>query len=137
MPATDITSLSSLPAFFAYFVAGVALLLLFSFVYTMITPHNELPLIRQGNVAAGIGFGGALLGYTLPLASAISHSIGFEDMLAWGAVGLVVQIAVLGIARLAIPGLFRDIEKGKTAPAVLLAVISLSAGMINAAAMTY
>lgn len=58
-------------------------------------------------------------------------------MLAWGAVGLVVQIAVLGIARLAIPGLFRDIEKGKTAPAVLLAVISLSAGMINAAAMTY
>jgi putative membrane protein len=130
-------SLSGLPAFLLYFASGVALLLLFSFVYTMLTPHSELPLIRKGNVAAAIGYGGALLGYTLPLASAITHSVSFTDMLAWGGIGLLVQIAVLGIARFAVPTLFTDMEKGKTAPAVLLAVISFAAGIINAASMTY
>ena len=130
-------SLSGLPAFLLYFATGTAMLLLFSFAYTMLTPHSELPLIRKGNVAAAIAYGGALLGYTLPLASAIAHSVSFADMLAWGAIGLLVQIAVLGIVRLAIPDLFRDMEKGKAAPAVLLAVISFTAGIINAASMTY
>jgi len=130
-------SLSGLPAFLLYFASGAALLLLFSFVYTMLTPHSELPLIRKGNVAAAVAYGGALLGYTLPLASAIAHSVNFGDMLAWGGVGLMVQIAVLGLVRIAIPSLFLDMEKGKAAPAVLLAVISVAAGIINAASMTY
>jgi len=130
-------SLSGLPSFLLYFCGAAALLLLFSFVYTRITPHNELPLIRKGNAAAATSYGSALLGYTLPLSSAVAHSVSFEDMLTWGAVAMVVQFAVLGITRVAVPGLFRDMEKGRLAPALLLASISLSAGIINAAAMTY
>lgn len=131
------TLLSGLPAFLLYFSGGAALLLLFSFVYTMITPLNELALIRKGNTGAATGYGGALLGYTLPLASAISHSVSFQDMLTWGAIALAVQIVVLGVVRIAVPALFRDTEKGKMAPALLLAAISLAAGMINAASMSY
>jgi putative membrane protein len=130
-------ALLGLPAFLAYFGSGVGLLFLFTFVYTQITPHNELPLIRKGNTAAAIGFGGALLGFALALASAAAHSTGYADMLAWGGVALAVQILVLGLTRLFVPGLFRDIEKGKTAPAILLASISLAAGLVNAASMTY
>jgi putative membrane protein len=48
-----------------------------------------------------------------------------------------VQIAVLGVVRIAVPALFQDMEKGKTAPATLLAAISLVAGLLNAASMTY
>ena len=94
-------------------------------------------MIREGNTAAAIGFGGALLGYTFPLASAIAHSVAFIDMLIWGGIGFLVQIAVLGAIRVSIPGLFRDMESAKIAPAVLLALISISVGIINAAAMTY
>ena len=131
------TSLSTLPDFLAYFCAGAVLVLIFSFIYTLITPHNELPLIRKGNTAAAIGFGGALIGYTLPLASAIAHSMSFIDMFAWGSVGLGVQIIVLGLVRIAVPGLFQDMENGQMAPATLLASISLAAGLLNAASMTY
>ena len=130
-------SLAGLPAFLQYFASGTVLLLLFSFVYTMLTPHSELPLIRKGNVAAAIAYGGALIGYCLPLASAIAHSVSFADMWTWGGIGLIVQIVVLGMVRVAIPSLFRDMENGVAAPAVLLAVISVAAGLINAASMAY
>jgi putative membrane protein len=133
----EVNTLAGLPSFLGYFLTGIALLLLFSFVYTQVTPHNELPLIKKGNNAAAIAFTGALLGYTLPLAAAIAHSINYRDMLAWAGVALAVQIGVLGAMRFTVPALFRDIEKGKTAPAVLHAGISLAAGILNAAAMTY
>jgi putative membrane protein len=130
-------SLSGLPAFLVYFVSGSALLAVFAFLYIHVTPHHELALIRQGNVAAAIGFAGALFGYSLPLASAISHSVNFVDMLIWGAVGLVVQVLVLGLVHKLVPDLFRDIRGGKPAPAVLLAAVSVAAGMLNAASMSY
>lgn len=130
-------SIAFLPDFLIYLASGLGLLLLFSLVYTVITPHNEISLIRQGNIATALGFGGALLGYTLPLASAIAHSVSVVDMLIWGAIGLGVQIAVLGTVRLAIPFLFRDMEDGKVAPAIMLALVAICAGVINAASMTY
>jgi putative membrane protein len=129
--------LSGLPSFLTYFLSGVLLLGVFTFLYIHVTPHQELALIRKGNVAVAVGFAGALLGYTLPLASAIAHSVSYSDMLLWGGVGLVVQVVVLGVARLMVPDLFRDMEKGKLAPAVLLATLSLAAGLLNAASMTY
>ena len=129
--------LSGLPAFLIYFVSGTLLLGVFTFLYIHVTPHQELKLIRKGNVAVATGFAGALLGYSLPLASAIAHSVSYKDMLLWGGVGLVVQVVVLGIVRLLVPDLFRDMEKGKLAPAMLLATLSLAAGLINAAAMSY
>lgn len=129
--------LSGLPSFLVYFVSGVLLLGIFTFLYIHVTPHQELALIRKGNVAVATGFAGALIGYSLPLASAIAHSVSFTDMLLWGGVGLLVQVVVLGIARLLVPDLFRAMEKGKLAPAVLLATLSLAAGLINAAAMSY
>ena len=129
--------LSGLPLFLIYFLSGMLLLGLFAFLYIHVTPHQELALIRKGNVAAAAGFAGALIGYTLPLASAIAHSVNFADMLLWAGVGLLVQVAVLGTVRLLVPDLFRDMEKGKLAPAILLATLSLAAGLINAASMTY
>ncbi|OGI44937.1 MAG: hypothetical protein A2150_00795 [Candidatus Muproteobacteria bacterium RBG_16_64_11] len=128
-------SIAGLPAFLEFFFGAVALLLLFAFVYSRVTPHNEIPLIRKGNVAAAVGLGGALLGYCLPLAGAVTHSASFNDMLAWGAIALIVQLGVLGVARLLIPELFDDMKKGRVASAVLLAVISLAAGLLNAASM--
>jgi len=129
--------LAGLPAFITYFISGTLSLGAFTFIYIRITPHQELVLIRKGNVAAAIGFSGALLGYTFPLVSAIAHSVSYSDMLIWAAVALVVQVLAVGTVRIMVPGLFRDMEKGKAAPAVLLAAVSLAVGLVNAASMTY
>jgi putative membrane protein len=106
-------------------------------VYCWITPYDELKLVREGNLAPAISFGGALIGFILPLNSAITHSVGFLDMLIWAAVAMIVQLTVFGVVRLFFRGLVREIENNHLAAATLLAFFSLAIGILNAASMTY
>ncbi len=130
-------SLSGLIGFCKYFGAAVGFVVVFCQVYCWITPYNELKLVREGNVAPAISFGGALIGFILPLHSAITHSVGFLDMLIWAAVAMIVQLTVFGIVRLFFKGLVREIENNHTAAATLLAFFSVAIGILNAASMTY
>mgnify|MGYP006178921833 CR=1 FL=1 len=50
MLETALSSLSGLPAFLIYFVLAIALLFMFTLIYTWITPHNELELIRANDI---------------------------------------------------------------------------------------
>ena len=52
-----------------YMFASVLMLLIFGTVYLKITPVRELKLIKNGNLACALSFGGALVGFCLPLAS--------------------------------------------------------------------
>ena len=130
-------SLTGLPWFLVYFVLALALLVAFVAIYGRMTPYDERTLIREGNVAAAISLAGAILGFTLPLASAIAHSVGIVDMLLWGLVALVVQIAVYFAVSRAMPHFAEAIRTGKTASATLLAVLAVAVGLLNAACMTY
>lgn len=134
-PVLDL--LSSLPAFFAYFGFSIALLLLFAVIYIWITPHREIALIRAGNVSATIALSGALIGFAMPLASAISHSVSVVDGCVWGVVALVVQVLAFFVARLLMPSISNSIAQDNRAAGTLLAAISLTVGIINAACMTY
>jgi putative membrane protein len=76
---------------------GVTLVMLAAgaWVYQWVTPLREIPLIRSGNVAAAISYSGALLGLAIPLAVCMATSIGLWDIVVWGAVALVLQLAVV------------------------------------------
>ena len=137
MHGTLLESLSGLIGFCKYFGAAVGFVVVFCQVYCWITPYNELKLVREGNVAPAVSFGGALIGFILPLHSAISHSVGFIDMLIWAVVAMVVQLTVFGIVRLLFKSLVREIENNHMAAATLLAFFSLAIGILNAASMTY
>jgi len=137
MNSTMLASLSGLLGFCTYFAAAIGFVIVFCLVYCKITPYDELKLIRSGNSAAAISFGGALLGFTLPLYSAITHSVGFIDMLIWAVIAMLVQFAVFGIVRMILKDLVQEIENNHTAAATLLAFCSVSTGILNAACMTY
>jgi putative membrane protein len=130
-------SLSGLLGFCIYFGAALGFVALFCGVYCKMTPYSELKLIRDGNTSAAISFGGALLGFVLPLYSAITHSVGFIDMLIWAMIALLIQLATFGSVRLVLKSLVRDIENNHSAAATLLAFCSVSIGILNAACMTY
>lgn len=132
-----VETLSTLPNFIAYIVVGGALQALFLIVYLQITPYRELVLIRDGNTAAAISLGGAMIGFTLPLASVIANSVSLVDTALWSIVALLVQIAAYIAARFAIPEFTAAIPQNKVAPAVLKASFALSFGMLNAACLTY
>jgi putative membrane protein len=128
---------TAVPAFFAYFGVAVLLIAAFLLVYVNVTPYEEFSLIRAGNVAAAVSLSGALFGFVMPVANAIAHSDTLADLAAWGGVAGVVQILAYLAARYTFPQMNSDIPAGKMAPAVFLAVLSLSVGLISAACMSY
>ena len=130
-------SLAGLPAFLSYFAAAIGLFALFLFAYILITPYREIALIREGNAAAAASLSGAILGFVLPLASAIAHSAGLLDMAVWGLTALIIQLLVYLAARLLLPDLACDIPAGKVAIGGFLGALSLAVGILNAACMTY
>lgn len=129
--------LAALPTFFAYFGVAAALLAVFLLVYVNVTPYAEIALIRTGNPAAAVSLSGALLGFAMPVANAIAHSDTLADLAAWGGVAGVVQILAYLAARHTFPQMVQDIPAGKVAPAIFLAALSFTVGLINAACMSY
>lgn len=125
--------LSSLPAFATYFAVAIGLLAAFLCLYALITPYNELELIRAGNVAAATSLSGALLGIALPVAVAVAVSHNVLVMVGWGVVACAIQLIAFLAARLILPHLVADIPAGRQASAIFLAALSLGVGIINAA----
>jgi putative membrane protein len=130
-------SAAGLPAFLLYFGLGLLLFVLFLAIYSAVTPYNEFKLIRDGNLAAAISLAGATLGFVLPLASAIAHSVSPIDMVIWGLIALVMQLVVYFVVGRVVPRFGEAISAGHVAPATLLASASVAVGLLNAAAMTY
>src|SRR5690606_27626220 len=123
--------------FLAYFVVAIVLVLLFIRIYTWVTPQDELALIRANNTAAALAFGGALIGFALPLSSAITNSMSLLDCVVWGAVALVVQVLTFVVLRVAIKQLPERINQGEIATGSFVGATAIAVGLINAACMTY
>jgi putative membrane protein len=130
-------SLAGLPAFLVYFCTALVAVVAYLFVYTRVTPHDEFVLIRENNPAAAIALGLSLVGFALPLVSAIAHSANVWDCLIWGVIALIVQIIVFFIVKIPVPNLSQRIAGGELAAAIWLGLASLAAGALNAASMIY
>ncbi len=132
-------SISGLPHFVGYFSLSLLFLIIFKFLYTIVTPHNEWRLVKnEQNIAAAIGLGGAILGYALTLASAASNSVSIVDFAIWGAIGLISQLVAFAIVRFgAMPKIVARIENNEISAGIILGIVSVSVGILNAACMTY
>jgi putative membrane protein len=129
------STLSTVPNFVVYLSLGGVLTALFVTLYANLTGHHHIALIRAGNSAAAITLVGALLGFEMPLASVIAHSAALIDLVTWGIIALIVQLAGFLIARMMLPHLPQAIADGNIADSVLLAGISLALGILTAACM--
>ena len=134
----DITAFADGAAAFAIaFVTACAFLLAFKLIYQAVTPHRERELIAAGNPAAAITLGGAVIGYVIPLAAALTQTHSVWEFAAWAALAGVIQIVVfLLVRRLAFRDLSARIERGEIAPALYLLSLSAAVGLLNAASMT-
>ena len=72
-----------LTEFAIYFGMGLGFMLLYVVLYLHATPHREITLIRGDNLPAAVVLAGALLGFALPLASALSTASALLDVAAW------------------------------------------------------
>ena len=128
-----------MPAILNYLIhllLAAALLIAFFIIYTRVTPYNEVLLIRQGNHAAALSLGGALLGFSATIASSLMHTADYQQFFAWAFGAMVVQLLAYVVTTRLLRMSKDQIESNNSAFGGLLAAISLSIGAINAACIS-
>ena len=131
-----ITSLyNGLPIFMLHGGTAILMLIVGAFIYSKITPWNELDLIMEGNTSAAVSFSGAILGIAIPLAAALSSSISIWEIVVWGSVAIILQITVFLILDLVLPNLSEQIKANKIAAGIFIASNKIALALMNAAAV--
>jgi putative membrane protein len=126
-----------LPVFLGHF--GVALLMLGIGVvlYLLITPVNEYRLIKEGNTSAALTLGAAMLGISISLGAALAGSVNLWDIVIWGSVAILLQLAVFFLVDRVLSDLAHRIRADEMSAALILASTKLSIALLNAAAIGY
>ncbi|HTY98857.1 MAG TPA: DUF350 domain-containing protein [Rhodocyclaceae bacterium] len=125
--------LDGILAFLTYLAASAALLAAFVAIYVRFTPYREFELIAHDNNAAAITLAGAVIGFTLPLASCIYYTQSLAEMALWAAITCLVQLAVF----LALRKQAKRIEEGHVASAIMVATFSVAIGVLNAVSISH
>lgn len=131
-----LTLWNGLPIFLIHSGLSLLILLVGVFIYTRLTAHDEVALIRDGNIAAAVSLSGAVLGLALPLAFSLSGSISLWDIVVWGVVALILQLLAYRLVDLFLKDLSTRIEAGEVGPAIVLLSFKLGTAFINAAAIS-
>src|SRR3954469_7742719 len=86
--------------------AGVTLVMLVlgAVVYALLTPYREIQLIREGNAAAAVSYGGVMIGLAAPLAVSLSASPSVLEIMVWGLATTAVQLLAFRITDLFLSG---------------------------------
>lgn len=126
----------NLSNFLIFFVVAAALTILFVVIYTRVTRHNEIDLIKKNSTAAAVAFSGSLIGFALPLASTMINSVTVVELTLWGGIALIVQVLVYLLIRLPMPRISERIVANELAAGIWLGTCSMVAGILNAASMT-
>ncbi len=128
-----------MPAILNYLLhlaTAVALVMTYFVIYTRMTPYDEVSLIRGGNHAAALSLGGTLIGFSLPIASALLHMPDYYQFAGWAGGAMLVQLLVFQITTRLLSMSKDQIEADNSAFGGLLGAISVSIGLVNAGAMS-
>ena len=126
--------------FMSFFLTAILLVVSFLYLYSIVTPYDDYKLIfEENNVAASLGFGGAIIGVSIPLYNALVHSVSYIDFAIWGGVAIVIQlIFAFIVTRLGGKYSFKTkISQGVVSVGILMAFLSISIGLLNAGSMSY
>lgn len=126
---------SGFPVTLLHIAVSVVMLLAAAAIYIVLTPHKEISLVRQGNVAAAVDLGGVLVGLAIPLAFSLKGSTSLVDVALWGVATVAIQLLVFRLVDLLLHGLPKRIKDGEMAAAAFLVGAKLATAMIVAAAV--
>ena len=127
-------------SFLGFFITALALVIVFLYLYAFVTPYDDYKLIfEENNIAAALGFGGAIIGVSIPIYSALIHSISYIDFAIWGVVAIIIQLVFAFIVtRLEGRFSFKErISQGIVPVGILMAFLSIAIGLLNAGSMSY
>ena len=119
-----------------HLVTAGLLLFVFFLIYTWVVPFDELKLIRQGNVAAALTLGGAMVGFSMTVTSGLLHTDNLTAFVAWSAAAAGIQLLTYILVSHLLHMSKQHIEGNNIAFGILLASISISVGAVSAGALS-
>jgi putative membrane protein len=126
---------SGLPFLISHFFTAVVIFVSGLWVYTKVTPMNELDLIKDGNIAASLSFAGACVGISIPLAVCLSSSVNIADIIVWGSIAVILQLICFKVVDFFLKDLSARIIDGEIGISIVLVGFKLSIAVLNAAAV--
>jgi putative membrane protein len=129
-------TLNMLSYYLLHLLTGFAMLAVFIIAYTRLTPFDEMNLIGRGVSAAALSFGGAIVGFSLTIASSIIHNSSYPLFVVWGLTSMVVQLLAYLVVSRFIPHLEQALEADNIAVGMLTGAIAIAVGLINAGCMS-
>jgi putative membrane protein len=128
--------LAAIIGYAIHVIAAAIMLGVFIVIYMKITPFDEMALIHAGKGAAALSLGGAVVGFSLTLGSAIVYNAGLVGVVGWAVVAMIVQLIVYAIASRLMHTIKTEIEAGNAAMGGFMGALSLAAGIVNAACLS-
>jgi len=132
--------MESFIGFILFFGTALLMVGIFLYLYALVTPYDDYKLIfEENNTTASLGFGGAIIGVSIPLYSALVSSVSYFDFVVWGSVAIIIQLIFAFIVT-RLKGKFSleaKIEKDLVSVGILMAFLSICIGLLNAGAMSY
>lgn len=119
-----------------YLTSGILFLFVFSIIYMIFTPYGELALVRAGNSAATLSFGGALIGFALTLAACAIYHTSLIGFIGWATAAMIVQLLGYIITACLIPNLKQQILDNNVAVGGFVGAIGLTLGILNAGCLS-
>ena len=106
-----------------------------------VVSRSELPTVRDLATAIAVKFGDrrafpTLRRRLLDADAPIAERRTALDVLVWGVVALIIQLATFFVIDFLLRGLPKRIEEGQIAPAIFLAAAKLAVAIITASALT-
>ena len=106
------------------------------FIYVRLTPHKELELIQNGNMAAAVHFSALVIALSLPLASCLINKFSIIDVAIWGSFSLMLQLFLFRLTDLIFSGMPQRIIANQVPPTLVLAAFKIAGSIILAFAIS-
>ena len=126
---------TGLPHLLLQFAVAVAMLAVGVAIYMAVTPFREREMIEDGNTAAGVVLGGAIVAMAIPLAATLATSSLILDLVVWGIVAVLLQLLTVACVSLVFHQFRAMIQYQNVAAALALAGTQLAVSLLNAAVM--
>lgn len=104
-------------------------------IYVKLTPHRELELIQNQNMAAAVSLSALIIGLALPLVACLVRRVSIIDVAIWGTLSLFLQLFLFRITDFIFRGMPQRIENDEVPAALVLAAFKLAGSLALAFAV--
>lgn len=123
------------PALLIYLAVVTLIFTIGVFTYVKLTPHKEIELVQQGNMAAAVSMSALIVGLALPLAACLIKRVSLVDVAVWGTASLFLQLFLFRMTDFIFRGMPARIENDEVPAALVMSSFKFAGSIALAVAI--